>query len=82
MNQVARESVKTALAVTLAFGIALSMDWDKPMWAAMTAAFVSLGSYGASMDKAAMRLLGTLVGALAAAVFIALFIQEIGRAHV
>ena len=25
-----KESIKTALAMTIAYGIALSIDWDKP----------------------------------------------------
>ena len=28
-----KESIKTALAMTIAYGIALSMDWDRPYWA-------------------------------------------------
>ena len=46
-----KESFKTALAMTVAYGIALSMDWDKPMWAAFTVAFISLATVGQSLNK-------------------------------
>ena len=41
-----KESIKTALAMTIAYGIALSMEWDKPMWAGFAVAFVSLSTVG------------------------------------
>ena len=31
----AKEAIKTALAMTIAYGIALSMDWDRPYWAGL-----------------------------------------------
>jgi len=71
-----KEAVKTALAITIAIGIALSMDWDKPEWAGFTVAFISLATVGQSLNQGAMRLLGTLLGALAALSIIALFAQE------
>ena len=36
-----KEAFKTALAMVLAYGIALSMDWEKPMWAAFAVAFIT-----------------------------------------
>jgi uncharacterized membrane protein YccC len=36
-----KEAIKTALAMTIAYGIALSMDWDRPYWAGFAVAFVS-----------------------------------------
>ncbi len=55
-----KEAFKTALAVVLAYGIALSMDWEKPMWAAFAVAFISLATVGQSLHKGALRMLGTL----------------------
>ncbi|MGW8161021.1 MAG: FUSC family protein [Desulfobulbales bacterium] len=55
----AKESIKTALAVTITYGIALSLDWDKAYWAAISAAFVSLATVGQSFNKAALRILLT-----------------------
>jgi uncharacterized membrane protein YccC len=71
-----KEAIKTALAMTIAYGIALSMDWDKPYWAGFAVAMVSLATVGQSMNKAALRMFGTLVGMVVALTFIALFAQE------
>jgi len=56
-----KESIKTALAMTIAYGIALSMDWDRPYWAGFAVAFISLATVGQSLNKGALRMLGTLV---------------------
>ena len=40
------EAFKTALAMTIVYGIALSMDWDRPHWAGFAMAFVSLATMG------------------------------------
>ena len=71
-----KESIKTALAMTVAYGIALQMDWDKPYWAGFAVAFVSLATIGQSLNKAALRMLGTLLGMVVALTFIALFAQD------
>ena len=71
-----KESIKTALAMTIAYGIALSMDWDKPYWAGFAVAFVSLATIGQSLNKAALRMFGTLVGMAVALTLIALFAQD------
>ncbi len=52
----AKEAIKTALAMTVAYGIALSMDWDRPYWAGFAIAFISLDTVGQSLNKAAMLL--------------------------
>ena len=72
----AKEAIKTALAMVIAFGISLWMDWDRPYWAAFAVAFISLDTTGASLNKGAMRMLGTLVAILAAFTFLALFPQQ------
>ena len=72
----AKESIKTALAMTIAYGIALSMGWDKPMWAGLAVAFVSLSTSGQSLNKAALRMVGTLLAVVVALTLIALFVQE------
>jgi uncharacterized membrane protein YccC len=71
-----KEAIKTALAMTIAYGIALSMDWDKPYWAGFAVAFTSLATVGQSFNKAALRMLGTLVTTVVALIFIALFAQD------
>lgn len=71
-----KEAIKTALAMTIAYGIALQMNWDKPYWAAFAVAFVSLATVGQSFNKAAMRMFGTLVATAAALTLIAFFAQD------
>jgi len=56
-----KESIKTALAMTIAYGIDLSMNWDKPYWAGFAVAFISLASVGQSLNKATLRMFGTVV---------------------
>jgi uncharacterized membrane protein YccC len=71
-----KESIKTALAMAIAYAIALSMDWGNPFWAGFAVAFISLSTVGQSINKAAMRMLGTFVGCLVALVLIGLFPQD------
>ena len=71
-----REAIKTALAMTLAYGVALWMDWDRAYWAAFAVAACSLGSVGASLNQAAMRMFGTLLAGAVALMLIAVAPQE------
>ena len=71
-----KEAVKTGLAMAISFGIALQLGWDKPSWAGMAVAMISLSTAGQSLNKGAMRMLGTLVGLVAALTFLALFSQD------
>ena len=71
-----KEAIKTALAMAIAIGIALAMDWDKPVWAGFAVALISLSTAGESVNKGAMRILGTLAGAVASLIIIGLFPQD------
>src|SRR5262252_1754737 len=71
-----KAAIRTALAMVLAYGVALSMDWDNPYWAGFAVAFCSLSTVGESLNKGLLRLTGTLLGSLAALTLIALFPQE------
>src|SRR5215471_10838526 len=71
-----KASMKTALAMVLAYGIALSMNWDNPHWAGFAVAFCSLSTVGESLNKGLLRLSGTILGGLAAFTLIALFPQD------
>jgi uncharacterized membrane protein YccC len=71
-----KEAIKTALAMTIAYGVALEMGFAKPMWAGFAVAMVSLATVGQSLNKAALRMAGTLVGVAVALVLIALFAQS------
>ena len=62
--------------MVIAYGISLWMDWDRAYWAAFAVAFVSLASIGQSMNKAALRMVGTLVAMVIALIFISLFAQD------
>ena len=72
----AKEAIKTALAMTLGYGISLWLGWDKPMWVGFTVAFVSLATVGQSLNKAALRMMGTLTAVVVAFVIIGLFAQD------
>jgi hypothetical protein len=71
-----KSSFQTALAMAIAYGIALAMNWDKPYWAAFAIAFVSLSTLEDSVNQAIQRLLGTLAGAVIALTIVALSIQH------
>lgn len=72
----AREAIKTGLAMTIAYGIALGMGWDNPSWAGFAVAMISLSTAGQSLNKGVMRMLGTFMAAGVALTLIALFAQE------
>jgi uncharacterized membrane protein YccC len=69
-------AVKTALAMVLAYAVALSMDWDHANWAAFSVASCTLSSVGESLNKGLLRLSGTVLAILATITLIALFPQE------
>ena len=71
-----REATKTALAMTIAYGISLQAGWDKPYWAGFAIAFISLATVGQSLNKGALRMAGTLLAAVVALGLIALFAQQ------
>ncbi len=76
LSREAKEAIKTGLAMTIAYGIALKMGWDKPMWAGFAVAFISLATIGQSLNKGAMRMFGSLVAVVVALTLIALFSQD------
>ncbi len=71
-----KESIKTALSVVIAIAISFYMGWEKPYWAAFAVVMISLDTSGQSLNKAAMRMLGTVVAACAALTLFALFPQS------
>ena len=71
-----KHAVKTALAITMAYGFALWFDWSKPMWAAFAVALISLPTLEASLGKGGQRLWGTLLASIMALTLIALFPQD------
>jgi uncharacterized membrane protein YccC len=72
----AKEAIKTALAMAIAYYVALSMDWPNPHWAGFAVAAISLSTVGQSLNKGLMRMAGTLLAAAFSLLLIALFPQE------
>ncbi|GBQ14567.1 FUSC family protein [Komagataeibacter rhaeticus] len=69
-------ALRNTLASLIALAIALWMELDSPQWAVATVWSVAQVRRGESMSKARWRIVGTLVGAVAAVVFIAAFPQQ------
>ncbi len=71
-----RFGLRLALAMVMAYWVALSMDWQRPFWAGISVTVLSLDSAGQSMLKVVLRFVGTVVGAVVALSLIALFPQD------
>lgn len=71
-----RAGVRAGLALVLAYAIALAMDWEKPLWAGISVVVLSVAPVEAALEKALLRLLGSLAGAFVAFSLVALFPQE------
>ena len=76
LSRRAKEAIKTALAMVIAYGISLGMGWETPYWAGFAVAMISLSTVGQSLNKGTMRMLGTLIAGAAALIIIALFAQD------
>ena len=72
----AKEAIKTSLAMVIAFGIALWLNWDRPYWAGFAVAFVSLSTVGQSLNKAALRMAGTIAAVVVSFIILGLFPQD------
>jgi uncharacterized membrane protein YccC len=68
-------ALRTTAASLAALYIALRFDLEEPKWAAMTVWVVAQAGRGSSLSKSQWRLIGTVVGAAAGVVLIALFAQ-------
>jgi uncharacterized membrane protein YccC len=69
-------AVKTGLAMVIAYGVALSLDWDRPYWAGLAVGMCCLSTTGESVNKGLLRLLGTFLAIIATLTLIALFPQD------
>lgn len=69
-------SINTGLAMVAAIMIALWMDFKEPQWAGFAVAMISLDTAGQSLNKAGMRMFGTLVAFVASLTFMGLFPQQ------
>ncbi len=74
-----REAVAaTRLGVTVvaALYLAMALELARPEWAGWTVLSVSLTTRASSLEKAAWRILGTIVGAVASVALVAAFSQD------
>jgi uncharacterized membrane protein YccC len=66
MSTKLKEAIKTALAFTLTYYIALKVAWLNPSWAVITVAMIALPTAGQSIQKGFNRLVGTVPACLVA----------------
>ncbi|WP_408887028.1 FUSC family protein [Komagataeibacter sp. FNDCF1] len=71
-------AVRTAFAAIISLLIAMWMELDSPQWAPLTVWVVAQSSRGESLSKARWRIVGTLVGSVAAITLMAAFPQAPG----
>jgi uncharacterized membrane protein YccC len=78
MNRLIRfkEAFKTGLAMAVAYGIALQLDWMNPSWAGWGVAMIALSTAGQSLHKGFLRVLGTVPGCIAALAILGLAPQS------
>jgi uncharacterized membrane protein YccC len=69
-------AAKTTASGLAALLIAFTFNLDQPQWALLTVFIVAQPQSGLVLAKSFYRILGTLVGAVIALVFVALFAQE------
>ena len=70
-----RHAFKVALAITLYYWLALSLNLEQLKYGALAIALVGLDTTGASLRKGLMRVVGTTVGLAVGIIAIALFAQ-------
>ena len=70
------EATEAAASVTLAVLAALALHADAPWWAGLSAFIVSKAAPLAAVSRGIMRIIGSIVGALAALVLLRLFVYQ------
>ncbi|MFK0160949.1 FUSC family protein [Rhizobium sp. NPDC090279] len=68
-------ALRTTAASLVALYIAFLLNLDDPKWAPMTVWIVAQSSRGMSLSKGQYRIMGTIIGAVAAVTMVALFAQ-------
>jgi uncharacterized membrane protein YccC len=69
-------SLKSFAAAMIAYYLSLRIGFSQPVWAVFTVYFVSQPLAGQVLSKALFRMLGTVLGAAAAVVFLPAFVNE------
>ena len=72
----AKEAIKTGLAMTIVYYIALRMGWVNPYWAGFAVAMISLTTAGQSLNKGVLRMLGALAAATCSLTFLSWSFQD------
>ena len=72
----AKEAIKIALAMTLAYYFAMRLQWANPTWAAISVSMISLPTAGQSLNKGALRMAGTLLALVVGLFYLGLFPQD------
>ena len=72
----AKEAIKVSLAMVMAYGIALEVNWMNPSWAGFAVAMIALATAGQSIHKGLLRIAGTIPGAVMALVILSLASQS------
>ncbi|GBR11573.1 fusaric acid resistance protein FusB [Asaia spathodeae NBRC 105894] len=75
-SQAVEFALRNTIAALLALGIAMWMELDSPIWATMTVWAVAQGTRGESLSKARWRIVGTVIGAIAAVGLFTVFPQQ------
>jgi uncharacterized membrane protein YccC len=76
LSTTAKEAIKTALAFTLVYWIALKSAWMNPYWAGWAVAMIALPTAGQSIHKGVLRLAGTVPACAAALAILGLAPQS------
>ncbi|WP_309399552.1 FUSC family protein [Cerasicoccus maritimus] len=69
-------SFKTALAVVIALGIAMKLNWERPYWTGITVFITFLPYVGAAFEKSVLRVLGTITAGFIAYLLTGWFEQD------
>ncbi len=64
MNTPIQRAFKVALGMIIAYSLSLAWGWEKPYWAGLAIAFLSLPTSGDSTNRAILRFGGTLFAAV------------------
>lgn len=67
---------KAALAVVIALGIAMKLNWERPYWTGITVSITFLPYVGAAIEKSILRILGTLFAGFLAYLLTGFFEQD------
>ena len=70
-------AIRLGITVVAALYLAMALELARPEWAGWTVLSVSLTTRASSLEKAAWRILGTIVGAVASLALEAAFAQDI-----